>query len=261
MSEDEVKKLRFQLDALKNENVVLKKRVDELVGGFASKVEPGTLIRSVQSDLLRVDEFAMRQERPTTYVVSDFNIQLKAVVTMQADKPVFVLPSRPGEIDPGVMSSVNISLKPVPLAVLPVTRPRPVESVEGIGPILADKLRGIGIHTVTDLALASSPDVTKANISDRKAAEFIGMAKLMVKGDLSGVEGVDEQSAELLVVAGKIDSKEKLAESNPEELYEKLRRAIETRAVRVPKGYKLTIEDVKRWTDSAKAIMARFRIP
>jgi len=258
MSEDTIRELKKQVDALKTENLTLKRRIDELVAGFATKVDPETLIKSVQNDLLRVDEFAMSQERTTTYVVSDFNMQLKAVVTLQAGRPTFVLPSKPGEIDPGVMSSVNINLKPVPLVIQRIPRPRPVDSIEGIGPVLGGKLRNAGIHTVTDLALASSKDLTKLEISEKRATEFISMAKLMVKGDLSGIEGVDEQAAELLVVAGKIDSKEKLARSSPEELYDKLRKAIESRAVRVPKGYQLTVEDVKRWVDSAKAITTRF---
>ena len=44
-------------------------------------------------------------------------------------------------------------------------------------------------------------------IYQEEAAEFVSMAKLMVKSNIAGVDGVDEQVAELLV-ANKIDSKE-----------------------------------------------------
>jgi hypothetical protein len=262
MSEDTIKKLTIQLDALKSENVALKARVDDLQKGFAVKVDSATLITSIQRDLLRVDDFAMSQERPTTYVLSDFNLQLKAVVTQDEQaRPMFVLPSRLEEIQPlsGAMSSVNVVLKPVPLPIKPAVRPRPIDAVEGIGPAYAGRLRDLGIHTVTDLALASAQDVAKVGISRERAAGFISMAKLMVKADISGVEGVDEQAAELLVTVAKIDSKEKLSQANPEELYNMLTEAIKARKVRVPRGYSLTKEDVERWVNSAKAIVARTR--
>jgi len=253
MSEDTLR----ELNVVKTENIALKKRIKDLEAGFATKIETATLIKSILTDLMRVDEFAMTQERPTTYVISDFNLQLKAVVTQQADKPILILPSKPGEIDPALTSLVNITLKPVPLPIPPIKKPRPVESVEGIGTVLAGRLREAGIHTVVDLALTPPKELIRHGISEKKAAEFTSMAKLMVKGDLSGIEGVDEQAAELLVIAGKIDSKENLAKSNPEELYNTLSKALEERRVRVPKGYQLTLEDVKRWVDSAKRIVSR----
>jgi len=224
---------------------------------FATRVDSATLITSLQRDLLRVHDFAMSQERPTTYVLSDFNIQLKAIVTQEANKTVIVLPSRPGEIDPNLMSLVNISLKPIPLPMRPVTKPRPVDSMEGIGSTIAGRLRGAGINTITDLALATPKDLIRLQISEKKASEFIGMAKLMVKSDVAGVEGVDEQAAELLVSAAKIDSKEKLAQTNPKELYDRLFEAIKSRKVRLARSYALTEEDVERWVNSAKAIVER----
>jgi len=264
MSEDTIKKLTVQLSALRSENIALKARVDEIQKGFPVKVDSATLITSIQRDLLRVDDFAMSQERPTTYVLSDFNIQLKAVVTQDANaRAVFVLPSKLEEIQPlsGAMSLVNVALKPVPLPIKPAVKIRPVDVVEGIGTAYAGRLREMGINTVTDLALASPEAVAKVGISKERAAGFVSMAKLMVKADISGVEGVDEQAAELLVAVAKIDTKEKLAQANPEELYSMLTEAIKAKKVRVPRGYSLTKEDVVRWTDSAKAIVARTRAP
>lgn len=80
------------------------------------------------------------------------------------------------------------------------------------------------------------------------------MAKLMVKSNIAGVEGVDEQVAELLVVGAKIDTKEKLAQSNPEELVNTLNEAIKTGTVKTPKSLRLTIEDSTRWVNSAKTL-------
>jgi predicted flap endonuclease-1-like 5' DNA nuclease len=231
---------------------------------FATKIDSGTLITSIQKDLMRVHDFAMSQERSTTFVLSDFTLQLKAVVTQEVtkageEKTMFALPTKQGEIDPNLMSTLNLTLRPIPLAVKTVTSTRPVESVEGIGPVLGGKLRDLGIATVSDLALASTQDLSKAKISSKKATEFISMAKLMVKSNIAGVEGVDEQVAELLVVGARIDSKEKLAEATPEELITMLNDAVKSGKVKVPKSFKLTVDDSARWVESAKTLVDKSR--
>jgi hypothetical protein len=104
------------------------------------------------------------------------------------------------------------------------------------------------------LAVASADDLVKAGLTRKKATEFISMAKLMVKGNIAGIEGVDEQVAELLVVGAKIDSKEKLAQTSPQELVNLLDQAIKSGAVKVPKSYRLTVEDSTRWVESAKTL-------
>ncbi len=256
MSNDAVRKIDAKAAAVKTDKAAASD-VSKL--GFAAKIEPGTLITAIQRDLVRVHDFAMSQERPTTYVLSDFNLQLKAVVTQEADKMMVVLPSKPGEIDPSLMSTVNITLKPIPLAVKPVAGTRPVEAIEGIGPVIGARLRDAGINTISDLAQSPPQDLVKLNVPRKKADEFISMAKMMVKGDIAGVEGVDEQAAELLVVAGKVDSKEKLAELNPEELYNTLTEAMKARKVRVPQSFRLTLDNVRTWTASAKTIVGRAR--
>jgi hypothetical protein len=244
-----------KLSTESNKNVRLVKKVSAV--DFSQKIDPGTLIMALQKDLVRVHDFAMSQERPTTYVLSDFNIQLKAIVTQEKDKTMIVLPSKPGELDPNLLSLVNITLKPIPLQVKPTTEIRPVEAIEGIGLAIGERLRTRGIQTVSDLAQASSQTLIELNIPRKKAEEFISMSKLMLKSNIAGVEGVDEQAAELLVVAGKIDSKEKLAQANPEQLYRVINEAIETKKVKIPAKRALAVEDVKRWVDSAKAIVER----
>jgi ribosomal protein S13 len=193
-------------------------------------------------------------------VLSDFSIQLKAVVSQEADKTMFVLPSKLGEIDPNIMSQVNINLRPIPLEVKPRSTVKPVEAIEGVGVAIGNKLREIGITTVRDLALASAADVAKVGVSVKKANEFIGMAKLITKSALAGVEGIDEQVAELLVVGAKIDSKEKLAETDPEVLLKSLNASVAEGKVKVPKKVSFQSEDINRWVSSAKAIVERSQL-
>lgn len=68
-------------------NVESKKNVVNKLD-FVRKVDSGSLIMSLQRDLMRVHDFAMAQDRSTTYVLSDFSIQLKAVVSQEDDKTV-----------------------------------------------------------------------------------------------------------------------------------------------------------------------------
>ncbi len=240
-----------------NQKVPAEKVVDTKAS-FASKVDSATLITSIQKDLLRVHDFAMAQERSTTFVLADFTLQLKAVVTQEGEKTLFALPTKQGDLDPNTLSTLNLTLRPIPLEVKPVSGRRPVEAVEGIGPVIGERLRAMGIETVSDLAVASTDDLVKADVSRKKAAEFISMAKLMAKSTIAGVEGVDEQVAELLV-ASKIDSKEKLASTAPEELVRIMDDAVKSGKAKVPKTYRLTVEDSKRMIDSAKTIVERTR--
>ncbi|MEM3124535.1 MAG: DUF4332 domain-containing protein [Candidatus Nitrosocaldus sp.] len=260
---EELKQRVARVAELEKENEALRNRIEEISKGFALTVEPATLINAIQSDLLKVDEFALKQERATTYIVSDFNVQLKAVVTQKDDKVVLALPPR-AEIRPELLSTINISIKPIPLPYRPEVqqrpqpKPRPVEVIEGIGPKLGSILRAKGFNTVTDLARASARDLIAVGIDEASANKFIGMARLMAMSEFAGLEGIDEQSAELLVIAGKVDSREMLAKSNPEELFNTLSNAIKEKSVRVPKGYRLSIDDVRRWIDSARKSLSYF---
>ncbi len=225
---------------------------------FPTKIDSATLITSIQKDLLRVHDFAMAQNRSTTFVVADFSMQLKAVVTQEGEKTLFALPTKQGELDPNLMSTINLTLRPIPLEIKSSssTGRKPVEAIEGIGTVIGERLRNIGIETVSDLAVSSKEQLTQVGVSQKKATEFISMAKLMTKSDLAGVEGVDEQMAELLV-ASKIDSKEKLAEMAPDQVMTVLNETLQSGKVKVPKTYKLTLEDSTRIVTSAKTVISR----
>ena len=235
---------------------IVAEKVVDTKASFAAKVDSATLITSIQRDLLRVHDFAMTQERSTTFVLADFTLQLKAVVTQEGEKTLFALPTKQGDLDPNTMSTLSLTLRPIPMEVKPASSRKPVEAVEGIGPVIGERLRAQGIETVSDLAVASTDDLVKADVPRKKAAEFISMAKLMVKSNIAGVDGVDEQVAELLV-ANKIDSKEKLAQTNPEELAKILDETVKSGKAKVPKTYRISVEDSKRWIDSAKSIVGR----
>jgi hypothetical protein len=67
-------------------NQVTAEKIVDSKAAFAAKVDSTTLITSIQRDLMRVQDFAMAQDRPTTFVLADFTLQLKAVVTQEGEK-------------------------------------------------------------------------------------------------------------------------------------------------------------------------------
>ncbi len=250
----ENEELKSSLANVQRGNEELKNRIAEMEKGLGVTVQAGEFIKSSQRDLINVHQYAIKQETDTTYVISDLNIQLKALVTQRGNMTVFSLPASKEDLAfKDAMSTISINMKPIPLLTQP--RPKasvPVESIEGIGTKIGSILRSRNINTVRDLALADVKDLISVGISEKMAREFVGMARLMVESEFAGIEGIDAQAAELLVRAGKVDSKEKLAESDPQELFNAINKGIKKGLVKVPRDYALTLDDVKRWIESAR---------
>ena len=69
------------------------------------------------------------------------HLQLKAVVTQEGEKTLFALPTKQGDIDPNTMSTLSLTLRPIPIEVKPASSKKPVEAIEGIGPVIGERLR------------------------------------------------------------------------------------------------------------------------
>jgi|GEM_PF-1830492 len=126
-----------------------------------------------------------------------------------------------------------------------------IEMIEGIGPERGLKLRETGILTIKDLAVADAGTVGEL-VGKNTADKFISMAKLIDNTSRLGRLGIDRQSAELLVKAGRIDSIDKLRNANADDLYNIMKQAIASGKVEVPANYSLEKDDVKRWVESAQ---------
>ncbi len=245
--------LKAELSNVKKEYEVLKDRFVEIDKGLGVTIQPMEFIKALQRDLINAHLHAIKQDVDTTYVISDLNIQLKALVTQKENMIVFSLPASKEDLTfKDAMSTISIDLKPIPLLTQPKSKALPVESIEGVGTKIGNILRSRNINNVKDLALADVNDLIGLGISEKKARELIGMARLMLMSEFVGIESIDDQAAELLVRVGKVDSKEKLANSDPQELFNAINKGIKEGLVKVPKGYTLTLDDVKRWIESAK---------
>ena len=111
--------------------------------------------------------------------------------------------------------------------------------------------RRTGILTIKDLAAADAETVGEL-VGKSTADKFISMAKLIDDTSKLGSLGIERQSAELLVKAGRIDSIDKLKNANADDLYNIMKEAIASGKVEVPADYSLKKDDVKRWVESAQ---------
>jgi large subunit ribosomal protein L31e len=95
---------------------------------------------------------------------------------------------------------------------------RPVTDVKGIGPATAEKLEGVGIKTLGDLAHADPAKVSDAGgLSIEKAKAYIADAHAILEGntDVADVKAQPALEADLAEAAKAAEADEKKAASKP----------------------------------------------
>jgi predicted flap endonuclease-1-like 5' DNA nuclease len=126
----------------------------------------------------------------------------------------------------------------------------PILSIEGVGPQLAAKLKGVGVRTTaTLLERAKDPKGRKAlaaasGIEERKILKFANMA------DLMRIRGVGEEYAELLEAAG-VDTVKELKNRNAANLTRTMTELNEKKKLvrLMPSGKVVT-----KWIEHAKTL-------
>ncbi|BBD72743.1 hypothetical protein HS1genome_1132 [Sulfodiicoccus acidiphilus] len=105
MLEQELKSLQGQIAELESKPTALELR----------RLTYSGLMLALQAELLEVDKVAQSQsEGPTSYVVSEFTLTIKALASVdEKGRPILAFPIQ-GEVDPGQLSSLTIRLSPVP---------------------------------------------------------------------------------------------------------------------------------------------------
>ncbi|MEM2926736.1 MAG: DUF4332 domain-containing protein [Candidatus Bathyarchaeia archaeon] len=126
----------------------------------------------------------------------------------------------------------------------------PVNKIEGIGPVYAEKLMALGIKTTADLLEAGKTPkkreelAQKTGISAKLILEWVNLA------DLMRVKGIGEEYSDLLEEAG-VDTVAELARRDPENLHAKLLEINEKKKlVRRPPALSL----VRQWVEEAKKL-------
>lgn len=96
-----------------------------------------------------------------------------------------------------------------------------IHTIEGIGPVMAEKLALVGIKTTQSLLKAGSDKIgrhklaTATGIDEKKILRWVNMA------DLFRIKGVGEEYSDLLEAAG-VDTVKELATRKPDNLHAKL---------------------------------------
>jgi predicted flap endonuclease-1-like 5' DNA nuclease len=125
-----------------------------------------------------------------------------------------------------------------------------IEEIEGIGPVLGEKFRSVGI-TTTDLLLENTKTAKqrkelaeKIGIDEKKILKFANMV------DLFRIKGIGAEFAELLESSG-VDTVPELAQRNPENLFKKMEQVNEEKKLtrRVP-----SLKEVTAWIEEAKTL-------
>jgi predicted flap endonuclease-1-like 5' DNA nuclease len=93
--------------------------------------------------------------------------------------------------------------------------------IEGIGPVYAEKLSGIGITTVEALLKAGASPKGREELAERTGISHKLILEWVNLADLFRIKGVGEEYSDLLEEAG-VDTIPELAQRNAENLYAKL---------------------------------------
>jgi len=125
-----------------------------------------------------------------------------------------------------------------------------LETIEGIGSVLADKLRAAGVGSVEKLLEEGGTRAGRSKLEKATGIEHKRILRFVNCADLMRIKGVGEEYSELLEAAG-VDSVPELAQRNAESLHQKLEEANEKRKlVRSVAG----VAQVEKWVAEAKSL-------
>jgi len=125
----------------------------------------------------------------------------------------------------------------------------PIESIEGIGPVYGKELRDAGIPTVADMIVAKVENIAKiCDVNIEQAERWIAMSRF------AWLDTVSEEDAEAIVFATGMADLKSLSEASAEDLFQKITTALAEGDVRVPSGYKFSVEQIQKWIDEAKSL-------
>jgi predicted flap endonuclease-1-like 5' DNA nuclease len=125
-----------------------------------------------------------------------------------------------------------------------------VEEIEGIGPVLGEKLRAAGINTVDKLLENAATKKQRQSLAEETGISEKQILKFTNMADLFRLNGVGQEYAELLEVAG-VDTVPELAQRNAANLTAKMEEVNEAKNLtrKTPSG-----TEVEKWIAQAKEL-------
>lgn len=125
-----------------------------------------------------------------------------------------------------------------------------LSEIEGIGAVYAEKLEAAGVSTTEELLKVGSTPKGRKSLTDETGISSKLILKWVNRADLFRINGIGEEYADLLEVAG-VDTIPELAQRNPANLYQTLVEVNEEKELvrRVPGE-----NQVKEWVEQAKEL-------
>lgn len=125
-----------------------------------------------------------------------------------------------------------------------------IEDIEGIGPVLGDKLRAAGVKDTDGLLKQAITPAQRKALAEKSGVSPKQILKFANMADLYRIKGVGSEFAELLEAAG-VDTVPELARRNAANLTAAMAKTNETRKLvrRAP-----TVSETQGWIDQAKTL-------
>ncbi len=125
-----------------------------------------------------------------------------------------------------------------------------VEEIEGIGPVLGEKLRAAGINTVDKLLENAATKKQRQSLAEETGISEKQILKFTNMADLFRLNDVGQEYAELLEVAG-VDTVPELAQRNAANLTAKMEEVNEAKNLtrKTPSA-----TEVEKWIAQAKEL-------
>lgn len=125
-----------------------------------------------------------------------------------------------------------------------------IEEIEGIGPVMGEKLREAGITTTDKLLESTLTPKQRKDLAESTGISLKLILKFANMADLFRITGVGQEYAELLEAAG-VDTVPELAQRNAENLTAKMEEVNEEKSLvrRTP-----SLTSVEKWVEEAKKL-------
>jgi predicted flap endonuclease-1-like 5' DNA nuclease len=127
-----------------------------------------------------------------------------------------------------------------------------IATIEGIGPVYAEKLTAAGVKTVEALLEAAKDPKGRKSLAEASGIDETRILNWANKADLMRIKGVGEEYSDLLEASG-VDTVKELKHRKPENLLAKMTEVnAEKKLVRALP----TLKSVTDWVEQAKVLPA-----
>lgn len=125
-----------------------------------------------------------------------------------------------------------------------------LDTIEGIGPVTADKLKTAGVTTIASLLQKGATKKGRKTIAEESGIDEARVLKFVNHADLMRIKGVGGEYAELLEATG-VDTVPELSRRNPANLHSAM---VETNEDKALVRSVASLKQVEGWVEQAKEL-------